>query len=97
MEAAGQIVIKGLTRDGRTFRPADWAQRLTTAVASLGPDRRILFHPRVHMATRQGVPCVVMDARLQREEPMLFDFLLGFAANNDLQVEEILARVDADA
>ncbi|MGE0082712.1 MAG: DUF3579 domain-containing protein, partial [Thiohalomonadaceae bacterium] len=54
-----EIVIKGITRQGRTFRPSDWAQRLATAVATLGPDRRIIFHPKVHVATRQGLNCVV--------------------------------------
>ncbi len=98
MEPVGrQIVIKGITRTGRTFRPADWAQRLTTAVASLGPDRRIVFHPRVHMVSCQGVVCVVVDARLHADDPMLFEFLLGFARNNDLQVEDIEAHADVEA
>ncbi|MGE0079874.1 MAG: DUF3579 domain-containing protein [Thiohalomonadaceae bacterium] len=98
MDKAGrQIVIKGITREGRPFRPADWAQRLTTAVASLGPDRRIVFHPAVRMATRQGVACVVVDGALYGDDPLLFEFLLGFARNNDLQVEEIVMLADAEA
>lgn len=98
MEKAGrQILIKGITREGRTFRPADWAQRLTTAVASLGPDRRIVFHPCVRMVAHQGVACVAVDVELCREEPMLFEFLMGFARNNDLQTEEIAILADAEA
>lgn len=82
------LIIKGLTREGRTFRPSDWAQRLATAVGIPGPDRRVLFHPRVHMSTREGVNCVVVDLRLKEEDPRLFDFLLKFASSNNLQVEE---------
>lgn len=83
-----QIVIKGITNQGRTFRPSDWAQRLATAVASLGPDRRIHFHPRVHVAMRQGVPCVLVNAALKEEEPSLYAFLIGFATNNGLLIDD---------
>lgn len=81
-------MIKGVTREGRRFRPSDWAQRLTTAVASYGPARRIRFHPKVHMETVGGVNSVVIDADLQDEDPMLFEFLINFARNNDLEVAE---------
>lgn len=85
---AGRIIIKGITRDGRRFRPSDWAQRLTTAVASPGPGRRICFHPKVRMATIAGLNCVLVDRSLADEEPMLFDFLLQFARSNNLQIDE---------
>ena len=84
----GRIIIKGITTDGRKFRPSDWAQRLTTAVATPGPGRRIRFHPKVKMATIEGVNAVVIDASLAEEEPLLYEFLLGFARNNELQITE---------
>lgn len=96
-KVGGQVLIKGITREGRPFRPADWAQRLTTAVASLGPDRRIVFHPGVRMVTHQGVACVSVDTALCRDDPGLFEFLMGFARNNELQTEEIVMLADAEA
>lgn len=84
----GRIIIKGITTEGRKFRPSDWAQRLTTAVATPGPGRRIRFHPKVKMATIEGVNAVVIDADLAEEEPLLYEFLLGFARNNELQIAE---------
>ncbi len=83
--ATDRIVIKGVTRDGKTFRPSDWAQRLSTAVATQGPDRRIRFHPRVSMAIIDGYDCVVIDSRLAEEDPLLFEFLLNFARDNRLE------------
>ena len=85
-EGPTKIIIKGVTREGRRFRPSDWAQRLTTAVATTGPDRRIRFHPRVHMATVEGVNSVVVETELEGEDPMLFEFLLGFARDNNLEI-----------
>jgi hypothetical protein len=89
-----QFIIKGITHEGRRFRPADWAQRLTTAVATLGPDRRIRFHPKVRMAARDGVDCVVVDASLGEDDPRLLEFLLNFAGNNELQVEALRQPAD---
>jgi hypothetical protein len=89
-----KLLIKGLTLEGRTFRPSDWAQRLTTAVGTPGPGRRVQFHPKVHMATIDGVNCVVVDGSLQEEDPRLYQFLVSFGKNNGLQIEE---RDEAEA
>lgn len=83
----GNIIIKGITEDGRRFRPSDWAQRLTTAVGKPMKNRRIAFHPHVHMVTIDGVNCVIIDEALQESEPMLFEFLMDFARSNKLQIE----------
>jgi hypothetical protein len=83
---AGKIVIKGLTKDGKKFRPSDWAERLTSAVATTGRGRRVIFHPKVHMVTVEGVSCVVVDADLEQSDPMLFGFLMNFGIGNNLQI-----------
>lgn len=84
-----RIIIKGVTEDGRRFRPSDWAQRLTTAVASTGPGRRIVFHPRVKMAIIDGINCVVVDKALQEEDPRIYDFLINFARTNHLEMQTV--------
>jgi len=84
-----KLIIKGVTRDGRKFRPSDWAQRLTTSVANHTRGRRLRFHPKVHMASIDGVNAVVVDVSLKGDDPMLYDFLVNFAEGNDLQVEEV--------
>lgn len=83
-----KIIIKGVTQDGRKFRPSDWAQRLTNAIASYGPGRRVRNHPKVYLATMEGVDCVVLDASLENDEPMLYGFLINFARSNHLQMME---------
>jgi hypothetical protein len=85
---AGKIIIKGVTNEGKKFRPSDWAQRLTTAVATYGPKRHIKFHKKVNMATIDGINCVVIDSGLEAEDPMLFSFLTNFAKNNNLEIIE---------
>lgn len=87
--ASEKIIIRGVTRDGRRFRPSDWAQRLSTAVGSIGPGRRVMFHPKVTMALIDGVSCVVVDPSLEGEEPQLYDFLIKFGEHNNLQIDRL--------
>jgi len=86
MAATGKVIIQGITQQGGTFRPSDWAERLCGAVASYGPGRRIIFHPNVKLASMEGIKCVVIDASLEDEDEMLFDFLTDFADENSLQI-----------
>ena len=84
--SSDKVLIKGLTKDGKKFRPSDWAERLTGAVATFGRGRRIIFHPNVRMVTMEGVSCVEIDAELEHSDPMLFGFLMKFGEGNNLQI-----------
>ncbi|NQZ54545.1 MAG: DUF3579 domain-containing protein [Piscirickettsiaceae bacterium] len=86
MATNGKVIIQGITQDGGKFRPSDWAERLCGAVATYGPGRRIIFHPNVKLASIDGVKCVVIDASLEEDDEMLFDFLTDFADENKLQI-----------
>jgi Protein of unknown function (DUF3579) len=84
---SNDIIIRGTTTDGRKFRPSDWAQRLYYAVASYGPYRQVTFNPMVKLKVSDGVSCVVVSKRLEREDPMMFEFLIDFARDNDLLIQ----------
>jgi len=86
MTTTGTVIIQGITKDGGKFRPSDWAERLSGSVATYGPGRRIIFHPKVKLASMTGIKCVVIDASLEQDDEMLFEFLLDFASENNLQV-----------
>ena len=81
------IILLGSTLSGQKFRPSDWAQRLTVAVSTVGPKKRIVSHPRVHMAMRNGLPAVLIDPVLKQENPMMYEFLINFGKGNNLQIE----------
>ncbi|NOQ82089.1 MAG: DUF3579 domain-containing protein [Methylophaga sp.] len=86
MAATGKVIIQGITQEGGKFRPSDWAERLCGSVATYGPGRRIIFHPNVKLASLEGVKCVVLDASLEEDDEMLFEFLTDFADENNLQI-----------
>ena len=87
MSAPTKVILHGLTQDWRKFRPSDWAERLCGAVASYDKNRRITFHPCVSLASINGIKCVVVEASLEQDDEMLFEFLIEFATENKLKIE----------
>ena len=83
-----ELVIQGVTLDGKPFRPSDWAERLCGVMAAFGADNRMQYSPYVHPVTASGVRCVVVDLRLEEVEPMAYRFLLSFAKDNELKTRD---------
>ncbi len=89
-----EVFIQGVTSNGRTFRPSDWAERLAGAMScfrpggALGPGAHIGYSPYCVPTTFGEVKCVVVNEALRDLEPMAWDFVMNFARDNDLQVVE---------
>ena len=83
-----EILIIGITETGSTFRPSDWAERLCGVMSLFGEDQRISYSPFVRPIVSAGARCVVVDVRLQELQPEAFAFLLGFARDNELRVQD---------
>jgi len=84
------FVIVGLTREGRKFRPSDWADRLCGIMSAFGAEKRMRYSPYVRPGcTLSGEKCVVVDRRLHELEPLAYNFLVNFGKDNDLQVDPL--------
>jgi hypothetical protein len=79
-----ELVIHGITESGKSFRPSDWAERLCGVMTLFDPTHSIGFSPYVRPILSHGVKCVLIDIRLAQLQPSAFDFLLGFARDNEL-------------
>lgn len=91
-----QFYIHGLTLEGRTFRPSDWAERLAGAMSSFRPGGGsggigafIGYSPYCIPQVVDGVKCVLVSEALKGIEPMAWDFVMNFARDNHLQVAEV--------
>jgi hypothetical protein len=87
-DALREIFIIGITESGTPFRPSDWAERLCGVMSLFGEDQRISYSPFVRPIVSAGARCVVVDVRLQELQPEAFAFLLGFARDNELRVQD---------
>ena len=97
-----EYFIQGITRDGRTFRPSDWAERLAGAMASFRPDgarggigAHIGYSPLCVPRVINGIKCVIVSEALRDIEPMAWDFVMHFARDNELQLAEACLIPDA--
>jgi hypothetical protein len=89
------LFIQGVTRDGKPFRPSDWAERLAGAMSSFRPEGSaggiasfIGYSPFCVPRVIDGVKSVLVDSALREVEPMAWDFVMSFARDNNLVVVE---------
>jgi Protein of unknown function (DUF3579) len=96
-----EFFIQGVTLDGKTFRPSDWAERLAGALSAYRPGpnggpgpkgggigAHIGYSPYCIPKVIDNVKCVVVDERLRGIEPMAWDFVMNFAKDNQLVLVE---------
>lgn len=82
------FTIVGLTREGKRFRPSDWAERLCGVMSAFGAEKRMKYSPYVSPCTYNNEKAVFIDMQLHALEPMAYKFMANFAHDNDLQVVE---------
>jgi hypothetical protein len=102
MNKPRQFTIQGITQDGRSFRPGDWAERLAGAMSSFRPGgvqggtgALIGYSPYCMPRTVGKLKCVIVSEALKDIEPMAWDFVMHFARDNGLKVVEGGAPSDA--
>ena len=95
--ASKQLFIQGINKDGKQFRPSDWAERLAGVMSQFRPGGAV---PGSHlsysewclpttMLTEHGdVKCVVVHTDLREDNAMAWDFVMNFAKDNELLVVE---------
>ncbi len=80
------IVIQGVTAQGKTFRPSDWAERMSGSLASF-KNSRIHYSPLLRPSVNSdGYQCVLLDPKLKESSPLLYESILNFAKENNLKI-----------
>jgi hypothetical protein len=86
IQADGEIIIEGLTRAGKPFRPSDWVDRMCSSYASFGEDRKLKYSPYLKPRVMNGVRCLAVDLKLKVVNPEGYAQLMHFAEENQLNV-----------
>lgn len=79
------IVIEGVTDSGETFRPSDWAERMSGQLSTF-KKRRIHYSPLLQPSIKDGRKCVLLDQKLKDSNPGLYQSILDFAKKNKLKI-----------
>ena len=86
-----EVFILGVTPSGQTFRPSDWAERLAGVMSSFrpggaAPGDHLSYSPWCVPNTVEGIKCVIVHVDMRQDHVMAWDFVMGFAKVNNLQV-----------
>ena len=81
-----KIIIEGVTTQGNTFRPSDWAERMSGSMASF-KNSRIHYSPLLQPSVNhEGYKCVLLDPKLKETSPQIYQSILDFAKTNHLKI-----------
>ncbi len=81
-----KIIIEGVTTQGKTFRPSDWAERMSGAMASF-KDSRISYSPLLQPSVNnEGYKCILLDPQLKKTSPEIYQNIMEFAQKNNLKI-----------
>ena len=86
-----EVIILGVTTSGQTFRPSDCAERLAGVISSFRPGGAVpgdhlSYSPWCVPNTLEGKKCVIVHIDMRDDNVMAWDFVMGFARDNQLQV-----------
>ena len=80
------IIIEGVTTQGKEFRPSDWAERMSGALASF-KNSRIQYSPLLQPSiNNEGYKCILLDPQLKESSPLIYQSILDFAKANKLKI-----------
>ena len=86
-----EVFIQGITHNGKTFRPSDWAERLAGVMSSFRPGgaqpgSHLSYSPWCVPNVINGIKCVVVHRALCDYDPMAWAFVMNFARDNNLPI-----------
>jgi len=86
-----EVIILGMTTSGQTFRPSDWSERMAGVMSSFRPGGAVpgdhlSYSPWCVPNTLDGKKCVIVHTDMREDNVMAWDFVTGFARDNQLQV-----------
>jgi len=80
-----KIIIEGITKSGKKFRPSDWAERMSEKLSTFN-QHRIVYSPLLQPSVKDGNKCIILDTALKKSNPALYQHILNFAKNNQLKI-----------
>ncbi len=86
---SNQIIIEGLTKAGKPFRPSDWVDRMCSTYATFGQDKKLRYSPYLKPQVINGIRCLVVDLKLKDVNPDGYAQLKHFADENQLSIKSM--------
>lgn len=79
-------VLLGITQDGQIFSYPDWTEQLCGMLAEKSDHNRLSYSDYLHPVYIDGLPAVVLEAKLEEVDLESFKIVSKFAMENQLKV-----------
>ncbi|MDH4234820.1 MAG: DUF3579 domain-containing protein [Gallionella sp.] len=91
-----ELLILGVTDQGRLFDAPDWQHRLCGLLATQQEGNRLRYSAYLRPIHVNGIPAVVMSCCLQHDNPESFAFVQQFITENQLRTRPYLKGATAE-
>lgn len=81
-------LIEGVMQNGRPLRPSDWVERVSGVMAKFGTDHRLRYGA-VRPCFVGGKKCLLVQKRLEQDDPAAFEYVSAFVRTNGLQMSDL--------
>ena len=88
------LLIEGVRENGSVFRPSGWAEMVSGVMAGFGPDHRLHYSEDLRPCIREGKKCLLLRTSLEKNNPAMYQHILNFAKQNNLQTRELIEAVE---
>jgi hypothetical protein len=90
-------VILGITMEGEVFAYPDWTEQLCGMLAEKSDHNRLSYSDYLHPVYIDGLPAVVLEAKLEEVDLESFKTVSKFAMENQLKVRSGRAEASMTA
>ena len=80
-----ELIIEGMTVDGKKFRPSDWVDRICGMLAGF-KQQKVTYSAYLRPLVYRGINCVALKKDMEEALPDIFTFIMQFATDNKLLV-----------
>lgn len=80
-----EIIIEGITTEGKKFRPSDWVDRLCGMLAAVS-QQKVFYSPYLRPLVYKDTNCVAIKKELETVNQKIYNFVMQFAKDNKLVV-----------
>lgn len=80
------LVIHGVTEEGKKLRPSDWIERISSSLAGFCEQKKLKYCASVQPCIVEGEKCLVVARELEAVDPAAFEFVMSFARSNQLKI-----------
>jgi hypothetical protein len=88
-------IILGVTKDDRTFRPSNWAERLCELAITFDDRGLFRYSKDLHPIHFKGSPAVRVSRAFMIESPEIWQQISFFVGLHDLQFVQYISPFDA--